>query len=208
MDIGIVGSGNIGATAAKLFTNAGHDVAVSNSRGPESLGPLVEEIGSKARAATVEEAADFGEVVLVAMPFFAYEALPADRFAGKVVMDAMNYYERRDGRIDFNGLTSSEVVARYLPNSRLVKAFNTLYYQTLRTEGRLSAPMEERLVLFVAGDDGEAKAVVARLIEEIGFAPVDTGSLREGGRKQEPGSPIYNVPMTAGRAREELARMR
>jgi len=79
VNIGIVGSGNIGATAAKLFANAGHDVAVSNSRGPESLVPLVEEIGSNARAATVEEAADFGEVVLVAMPFFAYEALPADR---------------------------------------------------------------------------------------------------------------------------------
>jgi predicted dinucleotide-binding enzyme len=208
MNIGIVGSGKIGATAARLFAHAGRDVAVSNSRGPESLVPLVEEIGSNARAATVEEAADFGDVVLVAMPFFAYEVLPADQLAGKVVVDAMNYYERRDGRIDFDGLTSSEVVARYLPNSRLVKAFNTMYYQTLRTEGRPSAPTEERLVLFVAGDDGEAKAVVSRLIEEIGFAPVDTGSLRDGGRKQEPGSPIYNVPMTAGRAHEELAAMR
>jgi 8-hydroxy-5-deazaflavin:NADPH oxidoreductase len=208
MNIGIVGSGNIGATAARIFANVGHDVAVSNSRGPESLVPLVEEIGSNARAATVEEVADFGDVVLVAMPFFAYEVLPADRLAGKVVVDAMNYYERRDGRIDFNGLTSSEVVAQHLPNSRLVKAFNTMHYQTLRTEGRPSAPMEERLVLFVAGDDEEAKAVVSRLIEEIGFAPVDTGSLRDGGRKQEPGSPIYNVPMTVGRAREELAGMR
>jgi predicted dinucleotide-binding enzyme len=208
MNIGIVGSGNIGATAARIFANVGHDVAVSNSRGPESLVPLVEEIGSNARAATVEEAADFGDVVLVAMPFFAYEVLPADRLAGKVVVDAMNYYERRDGRIDFNGLTSSEVVAQHLPNSRLVKAFNTMHYQTLRTEGRPSAPMEERLVLFVAGYDEEAKAVVSRLIEEIGFAPVDTGSLRDGGRKQEPGSPIYNVPMTVGRAREELAGMR
>jgi predicted dinucleotide-binding enzyme len=208
MNIGIVGSGNIGATAARIFANVGHDVAVSNSRGQESLVPLVEEIGSNARAATVEEVADIGDVVLVAMPFFAYEVLPADRLAGKVVVDAMNYYERRDGRIDFNGLTSSEVVAQHLPNSRLVKAFNTMHYQTLRTEGRPSAPMEERLVLFVAGDDEEAKAVVSRLIEEIGFAPVDTGSLRDGGRKQEPGSPIYNVPMTVGRAREELAGMR
>jgi predicted dinucleotide-binding enzyme len=207
MNIGIVGSGKIGATVARLFADAGHDVAVSNSRGPESLVPLVEEIGSNARAATVEEAADFGEVVLVAMPFFAYEALPADRLAGKVVMDAMNYYEQRDGRIDFDGLTSSEVVAQHLPNSHLVKAFNTMYYQTLHMEGRSSAPMEERLVLFVAGDDREAKAMVSRLIEEIGFAPVDTGSLRDGGHRQEPGSPIYNVPMTAGRAREELAGM-
>jgi 8-hydroxy-5-deazaflavin:NADPH oxidoreductase len=208
MNIGIVGSGNIGATAARLFANAGHDVAVSNSRGPESLVALAEELGSNARAATVEEAADFGEVVMVAIPFFAYEALPADRLAGKVVVDAMNYYERRDGRIDFDGLTSSEVVARHLPNSRLVKAFNTMYYQTLRTEGRPSAPTEERLALFVASDDEEAKAVISRLIEESGFTPVDTGSLRDGGRKQEPSSPIYNVPMTAGRAREELAGMR
>jgi predicted dinucleotide-binding enzyme len=127
MNIGIIGSGNIGATAARLFADAGHEVAVSNSRGPESLVPLVKEIGPRGRAATVEDAADFGELVLVAMPFFAYETLPAEPLAGKVVVDAMNYYERRDGRIDFDGLTSSEVVARHLPNSRLVKAFNTMY---------------------------------------------------------------------------------
>ena len=95
MNVGIIGSGNIGATAARLFADAGHDVAVSNSRGPESLAPLVEEIG--ARAATVEEAAAFGDVVLVAMPFFAYETLPAEALAGKVVIDAMNYYPARDG---------------------------------------------------------------------------------------------------------------
>jgi hypothetical protein len=90
-------------------------------------------------------------------------------------------------------------MARYLLDSRFVKAFNTIYYQTLRTEGRPSAPTEERLVLFVTGDDGEPKAVVSRLIWEIGFAPVDTGSLRDGERKQGPGSPIYNVPIE-GRA--------
>jgi 8-hydroxy-5-deazaflavin:NADPH oxidoreductase len=208
MNVGIVGSGKIGATAARLFAKAGHEVAVSNSRGPESLASLVEEIGPRARAATVEEAADFGEVVLVAMPFFAYETpLPADRLSGKVVVDAMNYYAGRDGEINFNGLSSTEAVARHLPDSRLVKAFNTMYYETLRKEGRPSAPEEERLVLFVAGDDGEAKALVSQLIEEIGFAPVDTGSLSDG-RKQEPGSPIYNVPMDPERARETLAGMR
>jgi 8-hydroxy-5-deazaflavin:NADPH oxidoreductase len=146
-------------------------------------------------------------VVLVAMPFFAYETLPADRLSGKVVVDAMNYYAGRDGEINFNGLSSTEAVARHLPDSRLVKAFNTMYYETLRKEGRPSAPEEERLVLFVAGDDGEAKALVSQLIEEIGFAPVDTGSLSDG-RKQEPGSPIYNVPMDPERARETLAGMR
>jgi predicted dinucleotide-binding enzyme len=204
LNIGVVGSGNIGSNAAKLFANAGHEVVVSNSRGPESLGSLVEEIGPQVRAATVEEAADFGEVVLIAMPFFAYETLPADQLSGKVVVDAMNYYAGRDGEVEFNGLSSSEAVARHLPGSHVVKAFNTMYYETLRSEGRPSAPVEERLVLFVAGDDEEVKSIVSRLIEEIGFTPVDTGSLSEG-RKQEPGSPIYNVPMHQQRARATLA---
>jgi len=88
VNIGIVGSGNIGATAARLFAEAGHDVAVSNSRGPETLEGLVAAIGPRARASTVEEAADFGEVVLVAIPFFAYETLPTDMLAGKTVVDA------------------------------------------------------------------------------------------------------------------------
>jgi hypothetical protein len=116
----------------------------------------------------------------------------------------MNYYPQRDGRIDFGGLTSSELVARHLPEGRLVKAFNTMYFETLATEGRPSAPPEDRLVLFVAGDDPEAKGVVVRLIHELGFAPLDTGSLRDGGRRQEPGSPIYNHPMKLAEAREHF----
>jgi hypothetical protein len=204
MNIGIVGSGNIGATAARLFAEAGHEVAVSNSRGPETLEGLVADIGPRARASTVEEAADFGEVVLVAIPFFAYEALPTDLLAGKTVVDAMNYYPGRDGDMNLDGLGSSELLARHLPDARIVKAINTMYYETLGTEGRPDAPPAERLVLFVAGDDAEAKAVVSGLIEEIGFAPVDVGTL-EDGRKQQPGSPIYNAPMNEAQAREELA---
>jgi predicted dinucleotide-binding enzyme len=207
MNIGIIGSGNIGATAARLFTEAGHKIAVSNSRQPKSLESLVKEIGPRARAATVEEAAAFGEVVLVAMPLFAYETLPSDQLAGKVVVDAMNYYEGRDGQIDFDGLTSSELVARGLPGARVVKAFNTMYYETLATEGQPNAPADDRFVLFVAGDDAEAKSVVSQLIEQIGFTPVDTGSLGEDGSKQQPGSPIYNVPMNEDQAREALTNM-
>ena len=204
MNIGIVGSGNIGATAARLFAEAGHEVAVSNSRGPETLEGLVAAIGPRARAATVEEAADFGEVVLVAIPFFAYETLPTDLLAGKTVVDAMNYYPGRDGEMNLDGLGSSELLARHLPDARIVKAFNTMYYETLGAEGRPDAPSAERLVLFVAGDDAEAKAVVSGLIEEIGFTPVDVGTL-EDGRKQQPGSPIYDAPMNEAQAREELA---
>jgi predicted dinucleotide-binding enzyme len=117
----------------------------------------------------------------------------------------MNYYPRRDGEIDLGGLTSSELVARYLRGARLVKAFNTMYFHTLASEGRPGGPPGDRLVMFVAGDDAGAKAQVLRLVEEIGFAPLDTGSLHEGGRQQEPGSPIYNRPLTLAQARELLA---
>ena len=211
MNIGIIGSGHIGATAARLFADAGHEVALSNSRGPESLGSLVEEIGPRARAATIEEAAGFGDVVLVAGPFFAHKALPAQTLAGKVVVDAMNYYARRD-EIDFSGLSSTEALARHLRDSRVVKAFNTMYYETLRTEGLTSAPAEERLVLFVAGDDGEAKTVVSRLIEEIGITPVDTGSLGVAASRSQARrstrADSTTCPMKPEQARETLAGMR
>ena len=100
MNIGVIGSGNIAANAARLFAAAGHEVAISNSRGPETLGSLVEEIGPGVRAATVEEAAAFGEVVMKAIPFGRYESLPADRLAGKVFITASNYYPARDGGVD------------------------------------------------------------------------------------------------------------
>ena len=127
MNIGIIGAGNIGANAARLFAGAGHEIAISNSREPESLTALVEEMGTNARAATVEDAASFGDVVLVAIPFWRYGSLPAGPLSGKIVVDAMNYYEGRDGQIDFGDLTSSEMVARRLPDARVVKAFNTMY---------------------------------------------------------------------------------
>lgn len=202
--IGIIGAGSIGATAAKLFVAAGHEVVISNSRGPETLSGVVGEIGGNVRAVTIEEAADFGEVVLEAIPFGRYEELPADSLTGKIVIDASNYYPGRDGEIELGGLTSTEVLARHLPGSRVVKAFNTMYYATLASEGRTDAPLEDRLVLFVAGDDGEAKGIVSGLIEEIGFAPVDTGPLKSSG-KQEPDAPVYNNPMNPEKAREMLA---
>ncbi|MGH3145792.1 MAG: NADPH-dependent F420 reductase [Rubrobacter sp.] len=205
LDIGIIGAGNIGATTARLFAEAGHRVAISNSRGSETLHDLADGIGENARAVTVEEAADFGEVVLLAVPWSRREEglPPAGLVVDKVVVDAINPYTP-DFRIeDLGDDTSSEDIARRLPNARIVKAFNTTYYERLRDEGDTSAPPQDRLALFVAGDDAEAKAVVSRLIEEIGFFPVDTGSLREGGRKQEPGSPIYNIPIEAGPAARE-----
>jgi len=208
MDFGIIGAGNIGATTARLFAGAGHRVALSNSRGPETLRDLVAEIGENARAATVEEAADFGEVVLLAVPWSRRgEALPSASLAvDKIVVDAMNPYMPDFEIEDLGDGTSSEDIARRLPGARIVKAFNTMYYERLRDEGDTGAPAEERLVLFVAGDDLEAKAVVSRLIEEVGFTPMDTGSLRAGGQMQQPGSPIYNIPIAAGPAAREAGR--
>ena len=199
MKIGIIGSGNIGGTAAKLFVNAGHEVAISNSRGPKSLTSFVNSIGPNIKAKTLEDAVKFGEVILLAIPWRKRQELlsVSELFDGKIVIDAMNPYSENFEIIDLGNSTSSEEVLKQIPNSRLIKAFNTIYYEHLSTKGNTNAPNEDRFAIFVAGDDFEAKATVSRLIEDIGFASVDTGSLREGGRKQQPGSPIYNNPMTA-----------
>lgn len=207
MRIGIIGSGRIGATAARLFVAAGHEVALSNSRGPESLRELVAELGPHAHAMTTDEAARFGDVILLAVPWHLENALPSKEILrGKIVMDAMNPYRPGGGFFDLDNSTSSEIVLKRMPGARMVKAFNTIYYEHLATRGRNDLPVEDRHAIYLAGDDAEAKQVVARLIEEIGFAPVDTGSLHEGGRRQEPDSHIYNQTFTAREARTFFAR--
>ena len=197
--MGIIGSGNIGGTAAKLFANAGHDIAISNSRGPESLASFVNSIGPNIKAKTVEDAIKFGDVILLAIPWRKRQNLLSisELFDSKIVIDAMNPYSENFEVIDLGNSTSSEEVLKLIPSSLLVKAFNTIYYEHLSTKGNPDALKEDRFAIFVAGDDLEAKATVSKLIDNIGFAPIDTGSLKEGGRKQQPGSPIYNNPMTA-----------
>jgi len=211
MRIGIVGSGSIGSTVARLAVAAGHEVALANRRGPESLALLVEELGPQARAGTVEEAARFGDLVLVSIPFGEIGTLPAPAFAGRVVVDSNNYYPNRDGHvpeIDADETTSSELLAAHLPDATVVKAFNTMYYKYLAEGGEPAKPLDQRQALFVAGDDAAAKALVGGLIETFGYAPVDTGGLAEGGRLQQPGSPIYPKQMTAAEARSVLEGLR
>lgn len=204
MRIGIIGSGNIGATLARLLVDAGHEVAISNSRGPASLVALVEQLGPSARAATVDEAAAFGEVVIEAIPFGRYQELPATLLNGKILVTAGNYYPHRDGVIDLRGGNQSQLVAAHLPGCRVVKAFNTIWYQHLQQQGDHSKPVEQRRVIFLSGDDAEAKRVVAELIEQIGFGPLDLGSLAESAR-QEPDSPVYNKDLTVAEARAALS---
>ena len=203
MRIGVIGAGHIGGTAAKLFANAGHQVAVSNSRGPATLASLVSSIGPNAKAMSVFDAAKFGEAVLLALPYRKIDALPpAEVFGGKIVIDAMNPYSAVGRVMDLGESTSSEEVAKRMPAARLVKAFNTMGWNTLASGSR--SAKEERLVVFIAGDDTSAKAAVAKLIDEIGFASIDTGSLRDGGRRQQPGSPIYGRSMTVREAKKIL----
>ena len=207
MKIGIIGAGHIGATAAKLFTQAGHDVAISNSRGPASLSELIGKLGPRSRAMTVEDAAKFGDIVVLAVPWRTPEALPrAETVAGKIVIDAMNPYTAQGGIMDLGDRSSSERVAARLPGARLVKAFNTIYWEHLASEGRPDLPLPERRAVFVAGDDPEAKRVVQKLIEQVGFAAIDMGSLREGGPRLEPGAAVYNCDLTAMQAQATLVR--
>jgi 8-hydroxy-5-deazaflavin:NADPH oxidoreductase len=202
MKIGMIGSGRIGAAAARLFAAAGHETAISNSRGPDSLRDLVAELGSRSSARDVNGAARFGDVVLLAVPWHLTNALPVpELLRGKIVIDAMNPYRPEGGFFELGDSTSSEEVLKRLPGARLVKAFNTIYYDHLAKRGRKDLPVEERHAIYLAGNDLEAKRTVAHLIEEIGFAPVDTGGLREGGKLQQPDSPIYNQTFTAREAR-------
>ena len=207
MKIGIIGAGNIGANTAKLFVKAGHEIAIANSRGAETLKDLVSELGENAQAVSVEEVAKFGEIVFISIPFGKYQTLPTDAFDGKIVIDSNNYYPDRDGNfaeLDEDKTTSSEMLAEHLRGARVVKAFNTIWFEHLKTQGDVKLPIEERRAIFVAGDDAEAKKTVARLIEEIGFAAIDTGDLSDGGAAQQPETAIYNRNLTASEAQAIL----
>jgi len=203
MKIGIIGAGHIGGTTARLFVDAGHEVAISNSRGPETLRDLVASLGPNAHAATPEEASRFGEIVLLAIPFKDYTTLPADDLRGKIVIDATNYYPNRDGHypeLDSGERASSELVAAHLPGARVVKAFNTIWFEHLKSKGNKTAPVDQRRAIFISGDDADSKAIVSHLIEEIGFGPYDLGSLHHS-LEQQPDSAVYNKDVTVAEGR-------
>lgn len=189
MRIGIIGSGHIGHALAVRFAAAGHRVMVSNSRGPDTLTDLVASIPGEVLAGTVPEAAGFGEVVAVAIPLRAIGDLRPEPFAGKLVVDANNYFPQRDGHIpelDADQTTSSELLASRLPGARVVKAFNTVYFRRLLDDSHPELPAAERLAIPVAGDDPDAKRTVIDLIDQIGFTGVDAGTLAES-RRLQPG---------------------
>lgn len=207
MRIGIIGAGNIGGTLALHFVHAGHEVAVANSRGPTTLTNLVAELGSGARALTAGEAAAFGGVVVVSVPFGRYRELPTQGIDAKVVIDTNNYYPGRDGRFDdLDGdlTTSSELLQAHVPGARVVKAFNAIRWKSLRDLGRPPGD-PDRIGIPISGDDVAAKRAVAELIDEIGFDAVDAGTLAEGGRKHQPGSPPFGADLPTGELRARMS---
>jgi predicted dinucleotide-binding enzyme len=204
--IGLIGAGHIGSQIARLAVAHGHEVVISNSRGPETLGGLVAELGPNARAGTPVDAARAGDIVVVTIPLKHYRTVPVEPLAGKIVIDTNNYYPERDGHIaelDNESTTTSELLQRHLPTSKVVKAFNHIYAAHLTTDGRPSGAQNRR-ALVIAGDDPEAKATVARLIDEFGFDTVDAGPLREGWRIQRD-TPGYGPRRTADELRKDLA---
>ena len=207
--IGIIGSGPIGSTITRFAVEAGINVVISNSRGKESLSTLVEELGPLTRAGTPDDAATAGEIIIAAIPFYAYEKLPAESLKGKIVIDTMNYYPVRDGQIqdiDSWKFTTSKLVQRHLKNSKVVKGLHNqdaphLNINASRTD------RTKRTTLPIAGDDGDAKAKVAEFLDAIGYNSIDAGSLADSWRI-EPGSPIYLFPyapqLPDGLTREEV----
>jgi predicted dinucleotide-binding enzyme len=204
VNVGIIGSGKIGRAVATRLIDGDHHVWLSNSRGPESLAELEQELGQAASAATVEDAIREGDVVIVATPLAAVAGLPADALSGKIVVDANNYYPQRDGHIAEldDGLGSSEWLAAHLPGARVVKAFNTMWSENILHKA-VPHGAEERVAMPVASDDEAAKATVSALVDDMGFDPVDGGTLRDG-RRQQPGTPVYNVLLDADGVRDAL----
>ena len=206
MTIGLIGAGHIGSQVARLAVANGYDVVISNSRGPETLAALVAELGPHARAATPAQAATAGNLVVVTVPLKSYRSVPVEPLAGKIVIDTNNYYPERDGHmpeLDNESTTTSELLQAHLPGSRVVKAFNHIYAAELTTHGQ-PAGTKNRRALVIAGDDREAKATVARLLDQFGFDTVDAGPLKEGWRIQRD-TPGYGPRRTAEELRKDLA---
>jgi 8-hydroxy-5-deazaflavin:NADPH oxidoreductase len=204
--IGFIGAGKIGQAVARLAVDNGYDVVLSNSRGPATLTALVDELGDHVEADTAEGAATRGDLVVVTIPMKAYQQVPVEPLAGKVVIDTNNYYPQRDGQItelDEKRTTSSALLQSHLPEAHVVKTFNHIRSSDLSEHGQPSGSANRR-ALSIAGDDQTAKETVTELIDSFGFDVVDAGPLSESWRI-EPGTPGYVARLDAHGMREALA---
>jgi predicted dinucleotide-binding enzyme len=181
--VGIIGAGHIGQVMARIALRAGRQVVIANSRGPETLAALVQELGGGVSAGTVEEATAADVVVIAVMWSDVPQAVGGLEWGGRIVIDPTNDFDPSD----LNGRTSSEVVADLVAPARVVKAGNTFGATVLGSDPHQAGGQR---VIFVSGDDAEAKSEVAALFEDAGFFVVDLGGLREGGQIQQVGGPL------------------
>ncbi|RLP09671.1 NADPH-dependent F420 reductase [Propionibacterium australiense] len=213
MGIGIIGAGAIGSAIARLATGAGIDVVIANSRGPETLGGLVADLGPTASAGTVAQAAQAGDVIVLAVPPNAMDGFPTGLFDERIVLDTSNYYPYRDGRIaelDTGEVTNAERAQRKLPRARLIKAFSNILAPHIPLLAREHGA-SDRSALPVAGDDEKARAVVMELVDRLGFDPVDAGTAADAWRFEpetaaytpiylaaplNPGDDIFTAPVS------------
>jgi hypothetical protein len=207
MRIGIIGAGRIGGNAARLFAKAGHDLLVSYSRDEGKLAQLATAIGG--RAGTPREAVEFGEVVLFSVPWRLVDDVlsEAGPLAGTIVIDTTNQFGG-NGWEDLGGRTAAQVNAARMPGARYTKSFNTMTagFQA-ETAGRAGP---DRVVLFLCGDDEDAKRVVAGLIDDAGFTPVDLGGTADAAPMEAPRRPgaVYGEEVHEDEARAFVAERR
>jgi 8-hydroxy-5-deazaflavin:NADPH oxidoreductase len=202
--IGIIGAGHIGGTLAALWVQSGHEVLIS-SRHPEELRPLAQSLGARARVGTPREAAQFGPIVLVSVPYGALPQIGRDlrtELAGKIVLDTGNPYPDRDGPMALDARRKGTGVAssQFLPGVRLVRAFNAINAGDLKSEAHRKG---EPVAIPIAADDAEALSVAAQLVREAGFAPVVVGPLARA-REFDVGTSVYTRLMTASELRAAL----
>ena len=192
--IGFIGAGHIGSAVARAAITHGYDVVLSNSRGPETLATLIEELGPRARAATPTDAGAAGDFVVVTVPLKALDAVPVEPLAGKVVIDTNNYYFERDGHIeslDSKQATVTGLLQQHLPTSRVAKGFNHIGSSEITTTGSASGS-ENRRALATASDFEDAAALATAFYDELGFDTVNLGPLAESWRVDR-GAPAYGA---------------
>ena len=204
--IGIIGAGHIGTAVAKLAIAQGYDVVISNSRGPETLGDLVAELGPQARAATAAEAAASGEFAVVTVPLKAYRDVPVAELAGKIVFDTNNYYWERDGHIaelDSGEATTAGLLQAHLPESRVVKTFNHITSADITTTGT-PAGTPDRRALAISSDFADAANLATEFYDKAGFDAVNVGPLSESWRVERD-QPAYGKVQNADELAANLA---
>lgn len=205
--LGIIGAGHIGSQVARAAIAAGYDVAISNSRGPETLSALVAELGPKAKAATAADAGAAGDVVVVTVPLHALGQIPVEPLAGKIVLDTNNYYHERDGHIatlDDGETTTSQMLQEHLPTSKVAKAFNHIRSGDITTDvAPAGAP--NRRALATSSDFPEAAEFVTELYDQMGFDTVNLGPLSESWRVERD-RPAYVVRQNADELTVNLAK--